>query len=115
MKFDFHTHGPLASLLIASTWLLAGCSGEPGNADIEKALAIHAAQGTAQMEQLSRGSSQGFMPQVHAARKLGCKPDTVAAYVCDVELDLTPPRGVRTRTNASLRFVQGSDGWSVSR
>lgn len=52
---------------------------------------------------------------MHAARKLGCKPDAAAAFVCDVELDLTPPRGVRTRTNASLRFVQGSDGWAVAR
>ncbi|RYI18360.1 MAG: hypothetical protein EON48_09780 [Acetobacteraceae bacterium] len=114
-NFKYNTHGPLAALLIGSAWLLAGCSGEPGNADIEKALTVNAAQGNVQMEQLSKGSSQAFMPQVHAARKLGCKPDTSAAFVCDVELDLTPPRGVRTRTNASLRFVQGSDGWAVAR
>lgn len=115
MNFNLNTLCPLAALLIASVWLLAGCSGEPGNADIERALTAHATQGTMQMEHLSRGSSQAFMPTVHAARKLGCKPDTVAAFVCDVELDLTPPRGVRTRTNASLRFVQGSDGWAVAR
>ena len=115
MNFNLNTLCPLAALLIASVWLLVGCSGEPGNADIERALAVQAAQGTARMEQLSKGSSQAFMPAVHAARKLGCKPDTAAAFVCDVELDLTPPRGVRTRTNASLRFVQGSDGWAVAR
>ena len=115
MNFNLNTLCPLAALLIASVWLLAGCSGEPGNADIERALAVQAAQGTARMEQLSKGSSQAFMPAVHAARKLGCKPDTAAAFVCDVELDLTPPQGVRTRTNASLRFVQGSDGWAVAR
>jgi outer membrane murein-binding lipoprotein Lpp len=115
MNFNLNTLCPLAALLIASVWLLAGCSGEPGNADIERALAVQAAQGTARMEQLSKGSSQAFMPAVHAARKLGCKPDTAAAFVCDVELDLTPPRGVRTRTYASLRFVQGSDGWAFAR
>jgi len=115
MNFDINIHRSLAALLISSVWLLSGCSGEPSNADIENALAVNAARDTSQMEQLSRGSSQALILQMHAARKLGCKPDTAAAYVCNVELVLPPPRGVRTRTNASLPLVQGPEGWSISR
>lgn len=104
-----------AAVLLGNAWLVSGCSSKPNNTDIEKALVISAVQGSAQMEQISKGSSQAYLPQVHSARKLGCKPDTTAAYVCDVELDMTPPRGTRTRTSASMRFVHGSDGWSMSR
>lgn len=105
----------VAAALLGNVWLVSGCSSEPGNADIEKALAVNSAQGTAQMKQISKGSSQVFLPQVHSARKLGCKSETAAAYIRDVKLDVTPPRGTRTRTTASLRLVHGSDGWSLSR
>ncbi len=112
-----HALPPVAIALFVSlnAVLLTGCSGEPSGSDIRKAVQTNAVQGAANMEQMSRGSSRNFMPQVHEVRKLGCKQENQAAWLCDVELDMTSPQGVRGRTPVSLRFVSGSDGWSVSR
>ena len=93
--------------------LLAGCSGEPSNADISKALNVNAAQGAAGMERLSPGSSRTFMPTLHDVKKLGCQKDG-AAYRCDVEMDVTS-QGTRAKVPATYRFVSGSDGWAVTR
>ncbi|RZI54545.1 MAG: hypothetical protein EOP12_02370 [Pseudomonas sp.] len=65
MKFNFDTNDPLTTLLIGSVWLIAGCSGKPGDADIKKALAIHTAQGASQLKHLANGTSHALMPQVH--------------------------------------------------
>lgn len=102
-------------LLAAGAALLAACSGEPSANDIEKAVSSNAAQGSAQMEQLSRGSSRSFMPEVHSVKKLGCRQETEAAYFCDIELDMTSPQGVRGKVPTSMRFIKGSDGWAASR
>ncbi|MBU2285794.1 MAG: hypothetical protein KKC79_19345 [Gammaproteobacteria bacterium] len=103
------------ALLITGAVLIAACSGEPSASDIEKAVLANAAQGAAQMAQLSRGSSKGFMPQVHGVKKMGCRKETDAAYQCDVELDLTPPQGTRGKVPMGMRFVKGSDGWVAAR
>ena len=102
-------------LLAAGAALLAACSGEPSNSDIEKAVSANAAQGSAQMEQLSRGSSKSFMPEVHSVKKLGCRQQTDTAYLCDIELDMTSPQGVRGKVPTSMRFIKGSEGWAASR
>ena len=104
----------LRILLAASVALLSACSGEPSSSDVEKAVSANAAQGSAQMEQLSRGSSRAFMPQVHGIKKLGCRAETGTAYVCDIELDMTS-QGVRGKVPTSMRFVKGSEGWAISR
>lgn len=104
----------LRILLAASVALLSACSGEPSSSDVEKAVSANAAQGSAQMEQLSRGSSKTFMPQVHGIKKLGCRAETGTAYVCDIELDMTS-QGVRGKVPTSMRFVKGSEGWAISR
>ena len=104
----------LRILLAASVALLSACSGEPSNSDVEKAISANASRGSAQMEQLSRGSSKTFMPQIHGVRKLGCRPETSAAYACDIEVDMTS-RGVRSKVPTSMRFIKGSEGWAASR
>lgn len=102
-------------LLAAGVALLAACGGEPSTSDIEKAVSTNASQGSAQIEQLSRGSSKSFMPQVHGVKKLGCRQETGAAYLCDIELDMTSPQGLRGKVPTSMRFIKGSEGWVASR
>ena len=101
-------------LLTTSTALLSACSGEPSSSDVEKAVSANASRGSAQMEQLSRGSSTTFMPQIHGVKKLGCRPETSAAYACDIEVDMTS-QGVRGKVPTSMRFIKGSEGWAASR
>lgn len=105
----------VTALVLSSAALLGGCSGEPSAGDLEKAVAANASQGAEQMERLSRGSSKSFMPQVHSVKKLGCRQETGAAWLCDVELDMTPPHGVRGKVPTSMRFTKGSEGWTASR
>ena len=102
-------------LLATGAALLAACSGEPSSSDLERAVSANAAQGSAQMEQLSRGSSKSFMPEVHSVKKLGCRQQTDTAYLCDIELDMTSPQGVRGKVPTSMRFIKGSEGWAASR
>lgn len=113
-----HTLSPrlaITALVLSGAALLGGCSGEPSAGDLEKAVAANASQGAEQMERLSRGSSKSFMPQVHGVKKLGCRQDTGAAWLCDIELDVTSPQGVRGKVPTSMRFIKGSEGWTASR
>lgn len=105
----------VTSLVLSSAALLGGCSGEPSAGDLEKAVAANASQGAEQMERLSRGSSKSFMPQVHNVKKLSCRQDTGAAWLCDIELDMTSPQGVRGKVPTAMRFIKGSEGWTASR
>lgn len=111
----FQARGTRHLVLAAGAVLLAACSGEPSANDVEKAVFANAAQGSAQMEQLSRGSSKSFIPQVHSVKKLGCRQETDTAYLCDIELDMTSPQGVRGKVPTSMRFIKASEGWAASR
>ncbi len=106
-------------LLRGTAWLspvlllaLAACgSSEPSASDIDRAVRAHLSQSYAQLQQISGTKSP--IGEIHSVKKLGCKSDTDVSWRCDVEIDLSQ-LGERGRGPVLLRFVKGSDGWTLA-
>ena len=104
----------------ATVLLLAGCSGEPSNGDIEKAVQASVQQSQEAMGKLADGNPQAaemakaFQAKVHSVNKIGCKSDGDKAYKCDVELDMETGLTGRKKQTVPVRMVKGSDGWTMA-
>ena len=100
--------------------VLAGCSSEPSNADIEKAVQASVQQSQEAMGKLAGNNPQAadmakaFQAKVHSVNKIGCKSDGDKAYKCDVELDMETGLTGRTKQTVPLRLVTGSEGWTMA-
>ena len=94
---------------------LIACGSGPSESDIERVVKASVAADRANVERLAGSSGAGFFPTVHAVKKLGCKEASSSVYACDVEIDVTPPGGPRTKSPTTLRFAKGSDGWAAMR
>jgi len=55
------------------------------------------------------------MPKMHSTKKLGCKPDTSTTFLCDIELDMTPPGASRGKIQLPMRFIKETEGWMLTR
>lgn len=94
---------------------LVGCGSGPSESDIERVVKASLAQERAAAERIAGRSGDGFFPTVHGVKKRGCTEASSSVYTCDVELDVTPPGGARTKSPTTLRFAKGSDGWAAMR
>ena len=100
--------------------VLAGCSSEPSNADIEKAVQASVQQSQEAMGKLADGNPQAagmakaFQAKVHSVNKIGCKSDGDKAYKCDVELDMETGLTGRKKQTVPVRMVKGSEGWTMA-
>lgn len=92
------------SLLLASSLLLAGCSGEPDSED------IHAALKSAAEANMIVGE---LMKTVTDVEKVSCKAaEGKSGYVCDYKVT-SNLIGSPVTQNASARFVEGDKGWEM--
>lgn len=102
----------MAVFLIAA---LAGCSGEPSSADIEKALNVAAEEHKRRMKDVAgnTGIDDMFKIEIHAVKKIGCSSaGSEKGYSCDVEMDRTLPWPTgRIKDVTNIRFVQTDGGW----
>lgn len=94
---------------------LTACGSGPSESDIDRIVKASVAQERGAAERLAGRSGDGFFPTVHGVKKLGCKEASSSIYTCDVELDVTPPGGTRTKSPTTLRFAKGSNGWAAMR
>ena len=100
--------------------LLAGCSSEPSNSDIEKAVQASVQQSQEAMGKLAGSNPQAadmakaFQAKVHSVNKIGCKSDGDKAYKCDVELDMETGLTGRKKQTVPVRMVKGSEGWTMA-
>ena len=91
-------------MVLITVAVLTGCSVEPSEADIKKAIEREFSQG--------EGMAGGLAPKLHGLKKLGCaKAASNPGYNCDVELDLEAPFIGRQKSALKVRFVKGDDGW----
>ena len=108
-----------AAVAVAAV-VLAGCSSEPSNADIEKAVQASVQQSQEAMGKLAGGNPQAaemakaFQAKVHSVNKIGCKSDGDKAYKCDVELDMETGLTGRKKQTVPVRMVKGSEGWTMA-
>lgn len=93
---------------------LSACGNGPSEAEIERVVKATVAQEKAAMGRLVPGG-RNVGPTVHAVKKLGCKEASSNVYACDVELDVTPLVGERTKAPTTIRVAKGSDGWAAMR
>jgi len=82
--------------------LIVGCSGEPSEADISKAVAAtYKDWGLADKDTSFK------------AEKLGCEKEG-KAYSCDVSMTINTKLGEQKQT-ARARFIRTADGWAMTR
>jgi len=116
--FNMARHPLVASLRGASCVIglaaLSACGSGPSESEIERVVKATVAKEKAATERLIRGGGN-VGPTVHAVKKLGCKETSSNVYACDVELDVTPLVGERTKAPTTIRFAKGSDGWAAMR
>ncbi len=96
---------------------LAGCSGEPTEADLKKALQSEMERAN-ELAQTMLGEEAGaaVATTIHALDKLNCKRSEVdgkQGYRCRVEMDITYPPAKRQKRKASIRMVKEDSGWTV--
>jgi len=102
--------------LIPASLFIAGCSGEPSEADI---LALYEAEVVRANEQMiNLGGEQAAnllgKSELHSVTRLACKEaDQANGYYCDVEVDMSVPLIGRTKQIRTQRFVKSDDGWVV--
>lgn len=104
------SHRKLLSML-ALTALLAACSQEPSQADIEKSA----------RDDLAKAKDV----ELHSIRKVGCvEAINVPGYICDVEMDVTvtPPSifGVkgtpeRRKSIQKMRMYKDNGAWRATK
>lgn len=85
---------------------LAGCSSEPSEQDIQAAITKE--------QKAAPEIMAGLVPEISNVKKIGCKPDSDKAYICDVELE-AKQFGSVTKGVSPVRFVKTNDGWAMSR
>lgn len=99
--------------IVASTLFLVACGGEPSSSDV-KSLVETELKPVLEMQtkMLSglTGVSPANAPTLKEVKKTGCKEDGENAYRCDVEIVMTDGKS----RNVPMRFVKGSNGWSLS-
>lgn len=99
--------------------LLAACSGEPSEPEIQAAFdrrGEQQAQALKSMLGTQLGTVAGKLfgePQVRNVRKIGCKADGEQAYRCDLEFEVQA-MGQDTKQVAAMRFVKASEGWVLT-
>ena len=86
--------------------LLAGCSGEPSEKDIQSAIAKE--------QQAMPEMMKGMVPEITGVKKVGCKSDSEKAYICDLEME-AKQFGATKKGVAPVRLVKTSDGWAVTK
>ncbi len=96
---------------------LTGCSEEPKEADLMKALQAEMERANGLVESML-GSEAGAAAAttIHALKKLGCKPseeDGREEFRCKVEMDITYPPAKRQMRQASIRVVNEDKGWVI--
>ncbi|MDP2000160.1 MAG: hypothetical protein Q8K22_11285 [Rhodoferax sp.] len=113
------TAKPLRIFFITGAmFVLSACGGAPTEVDIKSAIDKKmTATATSAMALLggNKGSEimKSFIPEVKSVKLIGCKGDGEKAYKCDVEMEIAQ-MGSTNKGIAPMRFVKGSDGWTVS-
>jgi|CXWL01.1.fsa_nt_gi Tfp pilus assembly protein PilE len=107
-------------LTIAMAGVLAGCSGEPSEADLEKSVKKHTETQLAQAQAVMKQFGQNSMAKDFATdmskvsvKKLACaKAEGNPGYNCDVEVSRSG-EGATPGQKAAVkaRFVKADDGW----
>ena len=100
--------------LLASAFVLAACSGEPSQGQVETAVQKNVEEANARVSQFSGKLSPDMQTKLNSAKKVSCTKETDKVYKCDVEVDLTMPMGGAVKKMLPVRLVNGSDGWTVS-
>ena len=111
------TTKPIQILLAAAALLtLSACGGAPSEGDIQSAFARQAKLQEEAWGKMDKQFAEGMRnatPATKNVKKIGCKEDGDKAYKCDVEMEVTF-MGNTTKGAAPIRFVKGSDGWTLS-
>ncbi len=112
----------LTMALVAVSMLVAGCSGEPSEADIKAAFEKDMAKTAQSLDDAGKmfgGVGKALTDslgktELHAVKKIGCaQAKDAPGFVCDVEVDMTVPLTGRSKEMATARFVKGPEGWVV--
>ena len=96
--------------------LIAGCSGEPSEADIRAVYEAEIAKTNEQMINLGGEQAANLLgkSELHSITKLACKEaDQTSGYNCDVEVDMSVPLLGRSTQMRTRRFVKSDNGWVV--
>lgn len=112
-------YGISLQIICASASLLwaTASHAEPSEADIRRALQGELDKVQAVMAQMGgQAEAKRFASKLHSVKKLACSAVSARVVVCDVEADVTEGvSSTRSKNVASMRFVQASDGWRISK
>jgi uncharacterized lipoprotein YajG len=112
------THVSSLSLMIAATFLLAGCTREPSENNIKEAY-IHEVEQTNNLTRKFGGDQLAI--KVNELKKISCKESSLKDHFdCAVDIDTTLPLIGRHEQKTSLTLVKGDlgngqQGWIVVR
>lgn len=100
---------------LAGIALLAACSKEPSQQDIETLMQAQFNQANQNIQSLSGGLlGDSINTELHSIKKLNCKKEGEGnAYLCDVEVDATAPLLGRTQNTTQIRLVEAEGEWHV--
>ena len=111
-----HTIAVQLCALVPVSLFIAGCSGEPSEADIRAVYEAEIARSNEQMINLGGEQAANLLgkSELHSITKLACKEaDQTSGYNCDVEVDMSVPLLGRSTQMRTRRFVKSDNGWVV--
>ena len=104
----------LIGILAVGLCTLTGCSGEPSQQQVEAAVQKNVDEANNRAKQLAGKLSPDMQTKLNSAKKVACTKESDKVYKCDVEIDMNMPMAGELKKTVSSRFVNGSDGWTVS-
>lgn len=97
--------------LAISVFALVGCSGEPSDSDVERAITEATDQAMAQLKE-SGVLSDNLVVTIHAIKKIGCAPaEGEAGYICDIESHVSTPMTGEVKGIEKYRLVEKDGSW----
>ncbi len=101
-----------ACAVAAGVLLLAGCSGGPSEAEIQKAFGESLAASLSMFAAFSGEASAAPAANVKSVDSHGCeRANGKPGYNCTFTVEIELPNGQSMKRQETTRFVQGERGW----
>ncbi|GAA0779910.1 hypothetical protein GCM10009108_18910 [Castellaniella ginsengisoli] len=98
--------------ILPALLLLAACSSEPSQADLQAAVQKAVDRQNESMQSMVGGVLDMPKFALNGVEKLSCTSSRdKPGYVCDIRLDITRPLVGRTVDQATARFIKTDQGW----
>ncbi|CAI1157942.1 Uncharacterised protein [Serratia rubidaea] len=101
--------------MLGMAFLLSGCSSEPSESDITKAIQESYDESNKQREELigELAKEESNRISLVSARKISCSKSGDTKYSCEVEMETKMPLVGISKTISTLQFIKDSGKWRL--